>query len=412
MASAQDPGTALNGMLARETGERFKFKFEERTRYEFRENTNFGRSPDLHYLLTRIRIGAEFKVADWLKLSATGQDARAPGYGSPAPASARDSMDLHEAYVEFFPGKKGFGGIAGRQSFNLGEGRLIGVPEWRNTARTFDTARLYYRSDVARIEFLLVSSVDLKPDEFNRPRLGDRVWGMYTTWAHAIPKGTLDVYVLRHDQNRPGGFTLPGTLGVNTFGGHARGTLPFRLEYGGELAIQTGRTGVKEHRGLGWYGRVVRQFGIVNLSVEYNYASGDNGRNTGRETTFDQLYPANHDKFGHSDIFGWRNIHNVRPLAAVQITKHLTGNFMYDNWWLASRTDSLYDGQGRSIVRSASGTAGRHIGQEYDLFATYQASEHLRFGAGIAKVLPGEFLRNTTPHPNIVYFHFFQSYSF
>src|SRR6185369_3089578 len=245
---AQDPGTAINETLSKETGGRFKLKFEFRNRFEIRDDNNFGRSADLEYPLIRTRIGAEWKPASWLKLSATGQDARAPKYSGTPPASARDTMDLHEAYAEFFPNQKGFGAVVGRESFSLAEGRLIGIPEWRNTARTFDAARLYHRSEIGRLEFFLLSSVDVKPDQFNRPRLGDRVWGFYGTFAHAVPKASLDLYVLRHDQNRPGGFTLPGTLGINTFGGHLGGTLPGGWKYGTEHAIQTGHTGVKEHR--------------------------------------------------------------------------------------------------------------------------------------------------------------------
>jgi hypothetical protein len=52
------------------------------------------------------------------------------------------------------------------------------------------------------------------------------------------------------------------------------------------------------------------------------------------------------------------------------------------------------------------------VGQEFDLFATYQASGGLQFGTGVAHVLAGEFLKKTTPHPNTTYFYIFQSYTF
>lgn len=411
-ARAQDPGTEVNKLLARETDNRFKLTFEFRTRFETRQDNNFGRSADLENPLFRTRIGAQYKAADWLKLSAVGQDSRSPDYGGPAPTSARDTLDLHEAYAEFFPEKQGFGAIVGRQSFSLGDGRLIGVPQWRNTSRTYDTARVYHRSGFARIEFLFVSLVDVKPDAFNKPRLGDRLWGVYNTFLRAVPKATVDLYILRRDQNRPGGFTLPGTLAVNTFGGNLMGTLPGGIRYKTEEAFQTGKNSVKEHRGFGAFGDIGRTFGTVSVSVEYIYASGDSGKDRGRENTFDQLYAANHDKFGHADLFGWRNIHDLRSLTTLPVTKYLTANFMYDNWWLASKTDALYDGTGRAIVRSDKGTAGRHVGQEFDLFGTFQIVKGLMFGTGVAKLVPGEFLKNTTPNPHTLYFYVFQSYSF
>jgi hypothetical protein len=411
-ARAADPGTELNDLLDQQTDGRFKLMFEFRTRLETRDDNNFGRSVNLENPLFRTRIGAQFDVTDWLRLSATGQDSRAPQFGGPAPNSARDTLDLHEAYVELFAEQKGFGAIVGRQSFNLGEGRLIGVPQWRNTSRTYDTARAYHRWDSVRLEFLFLSLVNVLPDDFNKPRLGDRLWGTYSTFLRLIPKAVVDLYVLRRDENRPGGFTGPGTLGINTFGGRAAGSLPWSLKYSTEEAVQTGHTGLKQHRGFAAFGNVSRVFGRVSASIEYKYASGDHGNNAGRETTFDQLYAANHDKFGHADLLGWRNLHNLRSLETVRITKRLAGNFMYDNWWLASATDALYDGLGRAIVRSPSGAAGRHVGQEFDLFATYQASGGLQFGGGVARVVAGEFLKKTTPHPNTTYFYIFQSYTF
>jgi hypothetical protein len=411
-AHAEDPGTELNDLLAQKTGERLRLIFEFRTRFETRSENNFGRSADLDNPLFRTRIGADFRATKWLKLSATGQDSRAPLYGGPAPNSARDTMDLHEGYAEFFPDQKGFGAVVGRQAVTLGEGRLIGIPQWRNTARSYDTARVYHRSEFARLEFLLVSLVNVRPDHFNKPRLGDRLWGTYSTFFRLIPKSTVDLYILRRDQNRPGGFTLPGTLGINTFGGRAAGALPWSLRYSTEVALQNGKNGLKQHRGFAAFGNVGRSFGLLSVSAEYKYASGDRGDNPARETTFDQLYAANHDRFGHADLFGWRNIHNLRSLETVQVTKRFAVNFMYDNWWLVSATDALYDGSGKPIVVSTKGVAGRHVGQEFDLFGTFQASRGLQLGTGVAHVLAGEFLKKTMPRPDTTYFYVFQSYTF
>ena len=47
-------------------------------------------------------------------------------------------------------------------------------------------------------------------------------------------------------------------------------------------------------------------------------------------------------------------------------------------------------------MRSASGTAGRHVGQEADLFAAYRF-QHFLFAADGGRMFPGEFLRNTRP---------------
>jgi hypothetical protein len=413
-AQILDPGHDLNRLLAEKTDNRFQLTFEFRSREEARTGINFGLSPDLENPLFRTRIGAQFDATEWLRISGMGQDARAPEYGGRAPSSARDTMDLHEAYVELFAKRQaGFGAILGRQMVTLGEGRLIGDPQWTNTSRTYDTARAYYRLPNMRLEALMVSIVKIRPDGFNVPNPGDRVWGTYDSFSKVIPNGTVDFYLLRHDQNRPGGFSGPGRLSVNTVGGRAAGPLPWSVKYSVEAAAQNGKTGLVPHRGYAWFSGISRRIALalpLDLEVEYKYASGS--KNPGvQDDTFDQLYPANHDKFGHADLFGWRNLHNLRSLNTLQLTKPLAFSFMYDNWWLASPTDSLYNGSGASLVRSPEGTAGKHVGQEADFFATYKVLGWT-FGGGFAHVFAGEFLRKTTPGVNTRYLYMFQSYTF
>ena len=392
-----------------------RLTFEFRTRFETRTGVGFGLSPDLENPLFRTRIGAEYKPVHWLKLSAMGQDARAPLYGTPAPTSARDTMDLQESYLEFFPGQKtGFGAAVGRRMVTYGEGRLIGVPQWGNTSRTYDGAQLYYRLPRARFEVLVLSIVKIRPDEFNRPEPGDRLWGTYDSFPGLIGTGLAEFYLLRREQNRPGGFNGAGALGLTTVGGRATGPLPDRFQYSLEAAAQAGHVGPQSQRGYAWFSNLSRQVALgrpLNLSIEYKYASGSENPKGNHTTTFDQLYATNHDKFGHEDLFGWRNIHDVRSLETIHLYKGLALNVMYNNVWLASARDSLYNGQGRPIVTDSKGASGRHVAQELDAYGTYSRSGFV-FGAGFGHLFAGEFLRKTTPGVNTRYLYIFQSYSF
>jgi hypothetical protein len=416
-AQWENPGIELNKTLKEATGGRFQISFQERIRLETRTGTNFGLAPSLENPLIRTRIGASFLPTDWFKISAMGQDSRAPEYGVPAPNTVRDTMDLHEAYIELFPNPKArFGATFGRQMITYGEGRLIGVPDWSNLARTYDNARVHFLFPRAgaRIEFLMVSPVKILSDLYNRPELGDRVTGTYNTFTKLIPKSTVEAYFLRHDQNRPGGFTAPGRLGINTWGGRAAGPLASGFKYSVEAAVQNGHTGLVLHRGYAWFANISRTINAgrpLDLSIEYKFASGNSGANASRETTFDQLYPANHDKFGHEDLFGWRNIRNIRSLETYHLTKPLAINLMYDSTWLADPHDALYNGAGRPIVVRARGNAGTHVGQELDAFVTY-TKNGWQFGAGFGHFFKGEYLRNVTPGVNTRYLYLYQSFSF
>lgn len=373
----------------------FRVHGEFRTRVEGRSAVAFGRDADLANPLLRFRFGLDWTPRKWIKLAATAQDSRAPLYGGPAPGSARDTLDLQEAYIDIKPGR--FHATAGRRMLSYGEGRVIGVPQWVNTARTYDHAIAGWDFGWIQPEAIIVSVTRVRPDDFNRASFADRLWGSYNKLPRAIKSGTLELYVLRHDA-----FAL-GTRTVS-YGVRATGPLPGKLRYSVESIAQGGQFAGGERTTGASYTSVSRTLDLgrpVTLSAEYKYAT----------PSFDQLYPANHDKFGHADLFGWRNIHNWRSLDTVRISKWLAVNVMLDASWLADPRQPLYNGQGRPIAQSATGRDGTHIGREVDVYATVSASG-FQFGAGFAQFFPGEFLKRTTPGLGTRLVYVFQGYSF
>src|SRR5450631_4323578 len=155
-----DLGSRAADGISSGTNEKLKLTFEQRGRYEDRTGTTFGKDPDVFTGLFRTRLGLSYTPIKWLKFSGMVQDSRAPWYGSGAPNTMRDEADLHEGYIEIFPSyKEGFGMTAGRMMLNYGEGRLIGSPQWSNLSRTYDHARVYWRSSKVQVEVLMVSPV-------------------------------------------------------------------------------------------------------------------------------------------------------------------------------------------------------------------------------------------------------------
>ena len=133
------------------------------------------------------------------------------------------------------------------------------------------------------------------------------------------------------------------------------------------------------------------------LFGEYNYASGDADQTDGTRGTFDQLYPTGHDKLGLSDQVGWKNIHNARAGVEFRPSSKWLVAGSYHSWWLASPTDALYSASGALVARSTAGTAGSHVGQEIDAQVSFAYSPQLQIGGGYSHLVPGEFLKNTTP---------------
>jgi hypothetical protein len=403
-----DPGKQLNELIGEKTHKKLQLSFELRQRLEDRPGQVFGRDRDLMADYVRTRFGMTARPRPWLKLSGLAQDTRVAGYGLPPPGSVRDPLDLQEGYIELFsPKQQGPGLTVGRQMIGYGDTRLIGSPQWAYTARTWDTARLYHVTKRVRLEALFISPIQTRNHEFNRPVLGDRIWGTYNTVKDVGVRNTVDFYILRHDQNRPAGFTGVGSLGINVFGSRWAVPLPANFRFTVEGVLQSGHVGPLPHRAEGWVGQIgykTTLFGKpLDLANEYKFASGTDPA-SGRDGTFDQLYPAAHDKLGHVDLIGWKNIHNVRSVNTMTVHKSWSLVLMYNSSWLANPRDALYNAQGRAIVRSANGTAGRYVGQEVDLYTNYQVMG-FSIGAGVGQFIPGTFVKNATPgaHSRLLY---------
>jgi len=394
------------------TDQKLTLHAEERTRWEQQDGVKFGKSVNQQDMLSRLRIGMLYTPTKWFSLSAMGQDSRAPFYGKLAPSSVRETIDLQEAWLSVSSKRAATNFAFGRRMLDYGETRVIGTPQWSNTSRTYDFGRLQYSTKKVTIEGLLASPVIVLPDAFNKPELGNRLWGTYDVFPKIWRGLSVDAYVLRHSQNKIGGWTGAGTLGTNNFGARVYGPLPARFAYSLESVGQTGHQGLLDQRAYSWFSSLSRPVALpklpLTLSVEYKGASGSH-LGSKHNSTYDQLAPANHDKFGHMDLFGWRNLKTFKTIDTVKLTKSATFNFMYTNEYLFSASDALYASAGTQLFISKKGTAGTHVGQEVDGFMTYAVKGHT-FYAGVGHFFKGNFIQNTTPGINPRYFYLGQQY--
>jgi len=403
LAAAQSPAPAtpqpvplgINGQLASWLQVRGEF----RTRIEGFTGGGFTDSEDA-YWMDRFRLNATVRPSKSLAFVVQGQDARAfdKTTGSQV-APFRNTLDLRMAYGEI--GSSSTVRV-GRQELAFGEQRLLGPLPWTNTARSFDGARVTMKSRIGQIDAFAASIVTINPAGFDKSGAGNLLSGVYGSLTAVIPKQVVEPYFLWR-QSRDVAAELGGLAPLHqaTTGLRIAGKLPAALDYSGELAVQTGSVGPDDVRawaghsaigktltGAGWHPRI---FG------EYNYASGDADRTDGTRGTFDQLYPTGHDKLGLADQIGWRNIRDARAGVEIKPSAKWQVAGSYHSFWLASPTDALYSASGTLVSRSPVGIAGRHVGQEIDGQLAYAYSPQLQIGAGYAHLIPGEFLKSTTP---------------
>lgn len=409
----QDPVQKGAQEVSEYSSGKLRVTLEERTRWEEKNGVGFGNDANQQDMLSRLRIGMAFRPTPWLNLSALGQDSRVFCYGKSVPASMRDSMDLHESIIELGSPTSLINWSFGRRMLNYGELRVIGVPQWGNVSRTYDHVRVQFSNKRMTLDALMISPVIVLSDSFNRPDLGNRYWGTYEVFPKVWKGLSLDAYALRHSQNRIGGWTGVGTLGTNSLGTRFYGSLPHHFGYSFEAIGQNGHLGTRDQRAYAWFGAISRQFRILELPfdtwAEYKQASGSHN-GSDHSSTFDQLAAAYHDKFGHMDLFGWRNLKTFRTQEILTIKKSLAINLMYQDHTLFSASDALYNGSGSSIAISSKGTDGAHVGQELDSFVTYKLGAHT-FYAGFGHFFKGEFIRNTTPGINPRYLYIAQQYT-
>jgi hypothetical protein len=418
-APAAPPAKLATDGLNQSLPKWLRFNGEFRTRFEGLGGIGFRPDAADAFLLTRVRLNMRVSPTSWMRFQFQAQDSQAMWRNAKPDAPPNENtFDLRQGYVELGSSDNPLFTLrVGRQELVLGEQRLVGHLNWTNTARSFDAAKLTIKHGNYKLDAFASSVVVLQEGSFDKSSGGNDLHGAYGTIEKLIPNATIEPYVLwrlgRGTRTEAG---APGVLSRPVYGGRIVGKLPGSLDYGVEMVGQTGSVGTDSISA--WAGHWVMGYTLpkvkrtTRIVAEYNFASGDVSPTDGRQETFDQLYPTGHDRYGLADQVGWKNIHNIRSGVEIKATKKLSMNSFYYAWWLPSRTDALYNAAGNAIARVAAGTAGRFVGQEADIQATYALRPELSLGGGFANIFPGTFLKNATPGQAYRFSYAMATYSF
>jgi len=418
-APAVAPTKLLSDDLNTELPKWLHVNGEYRARFEGLGGLNFKPDSADAFLLSRLRLNLKVSPTAWMRFQVQGQDSQAM-YRNAKPDAPpyENTFDLRQGYVELGNADKPPITLrVGRQEMFFGEQRLIGHLNWTNTARSFDAARLTLKFGNYKIDAFASSVVNPKEAVFDRSSGGNDLHGAYASIEKLIPNAVVEPYVLwrigRGTKTETG---VPAVVSRPVYGGRVAGKLPAHLDYSVEMVGETGSVGTDSINA--WAGHWMTGYTLpkikktTHIVAEYNYASGDKVAGDGKQQTFDQLYPTGHDKLGLSDQVGWKNIHDVRSGVEYKATKKLSMNSFYHAWWLASRTDALYNAAGNVIVKVANGSAGKFVGQEADFQAAYALYPQLSLAGGYANVFPGTFLKNATPGKPYRFSYAMATYSF
>jgi hypothetical protein len=401
-------GTSPLQRLNEELPQSVQFSLIDRTRFEGYSGLNFkaGKGTSDSYLLNRFRFGMLLKPQSWFKIYTEGQDAHAFFKTLPIATSYQDTWDLRQAFVEL-GGAEGqpWDVKVGRQELNFGAGRLIGKSDWRNGGRTFDAALAKLHEGRFRLSAFSSSIVALQGYGISHHQEGYDIHGLYGGIDDLIPHSVLEPYFFWH--LAPGAKANDGTLGKldeKTVGLRWAGMVTNRFDYAAEAAGQYGSLSDDSISARATWLTAGYTLTDTRLKprffADFFYGSGNHNPHGDTHATFDELYPTVHDRNGLADQLGWQNLKEFRTGTRLFLTRHWALAGIYNDWYLASAKDALYNSTGGVIVVDPSGNAGTHIGQEFDFETSFRLNAEVELGTGIGHILPGAFLKATTPgHP-------------
>lgn len=349
--------------------------FEVRERLERRVNPTFATDGDERSdALTRIRPSIEIRWNGRWAARAQFQFAHDAAW-TPARNFSTENQDLREGFVRY-AGSSGTVTV-GRQKIVAGSERLIGMGEWTNVGRSFDSVRFQNARWDAFAGTIGVS----RP----RPR-NAKIAALGYNWragksllvykGDSVPAGNLSLYTLDHS--------------------HKWSKKNFDFAY--EVAAQFGRNAGLDHRAwAAHFGLGYRPSTRDRFYLDLNAASG--GPGTTRSETFDNLYPTNHKFYGSMDLQSWRNMREVSVGWNRKLDARTELHVHAHSFWLMDAKDAWYGASGApnarvgGVFRDPTGASGKDVGWELDVEGTWSANASTTLQLGIAVFHPGSFIR-------------------
>jgi hypothetical protein len=370
-----------------------------RLRTEDFTSYNYIPGNDRIYELTRIYGGLTVRPASHLTGYIQFIDAHALGLPVNSVAgNMRDTFDLRQGYLEFHQNNIRL--YAGRRELRFGSERVIGISDWTNVSRTFDGFIGHFgdRTDKNNVDVFSTSVVTVHPTSLDTHGAGLTFHGVYGTIGSWIPNTVVQPFVLvksfPHVKSQQG---IYGSEVETTFGAEAEGHLPGGFSYDVLGDLQRGSySNDAIHAGAGIV-KVARVFNSLpwkpRLGGEYDYATGNPHQDPNRISTYDQLYPSDHNAFGLFDLFGFQNIKEQRINLDLGPTKNLTLLFQGEALSVSSRFDSVYNSGSAVIVQApAQGFATNSLGGGFDASSKYVFRDYWAVNAGVGHFFPGSLM--------------------
>jgi len=405
-------------------GDRLRLGGQLRGRAEFKNhfpllnqvNTAGPQNGFQDFVLLRTRLAGELKPTAGTGLFLMLQDAEEWNLRS-QPETMDFSIDVQQGYGYV---QNLLGGPlslwAGRREVVYDNERLIGTSiGWGNNVYTYDGGMATLEVEAARLDLFVLNQVVKDLDDadqwFDNPRT---LYGGWLTWKKTPLGAKLDYYFLYDDHSEADSDSY--TTGLRLYGNEAPEYFPICYCPAGQETnlfdfdisgiYQFGQFLGADRNAWAAHAEAGYTFDLAlkpRLGAEYNGASGDDDPGTGDFGTFDQLYAANHGKYGLMDLFSLKNMHEVNGSLRLFPWKGSNATAWYRAFWLDSSRDAWYDFLGRPIRQDTSGAARSDVGNEIDLLLCQKLGKNLEVYLFYGHFFPGSFVEDTGESQDIDY---------
>jgi len=287
---------------------------------------------------------------------------------------AANGFDLHQGYIDLRSnGPTEFSGRAGRQDVAFGGQRLVGTVDWVQQGRVFDGLML--GADGSGFKLSMFGSV--LANDITAAHDNDEYFAAaYGQWKKAGP-GRLDLYGLYNSVPTDSVKTSQLTMGARWWG--QAGIIRYRLEG----SYQTGQRNTVDVSAYMVGARLAAVFanGTADVTLWYDYLSGDNDTSDDKVKVFSTLFATNHKFYGLADYF-------------LNIPLHTAGRGLQDialkGSWKAHSDVTLRTELHSFHAAQSEGLTSGHFGEEIDLTAGYRYSSNLSLAGGFAYVFAAD----------------------
>ncbi len=308
----------------------------------------------------------------------------------------------------------------GRMSMDVGSRRLLGRPQFRNTANGITGVRLDRRDAAGNQLLLLWSMPQIRlPREPARVRDNAVVWDRETTdqqimlaaYSWALPhNGVVQLYAFGFLERDAPGFASSDrrlfTPGIRWFQPPRPGAFDLDVEAVVQMGTVSTSSAATARRvdQRGWFIHATAGYTIpgdvnLRLAAVIDAASGDRfnpaGTSTGETVTrFDTLIGARRWEWGPSSLYGPLNRANIIS-PSLRLEANTGPWFDVFLAWRSLHLESARDQFAVTGLRSPTGALGRHAGNQFEMRVRYWPIKgRVRFDAGALLLDKGRFLRD------------------